>query len=194
MVDAISWGMTISFRSAACGVLTPTTYRITRLSWGLVGEGMWQADMEINYASKFRRASNPGTPPVVGPVPFVPPPSGGAGEFIQSKTGRADSGVLTVTLDNTPTAGNLLLIWLWARGAANAMAGIAPSGFTTIDGETTSPFDLWHGYKIAGSSESPAFATDHVAETPICWLAVVSTAVAARLKGLAVTVPGVPRP
>jgi len=157
MVDALSWGMTVSFRSAAVGVLTPTTYRITRLSWGLVGEGMWQADMEINYASKFRRASNPGTPPVVGPVPFTPSPSQNQVVTVQEQVSQDivfDSGAGWVT----PGTGSLLVLWHSTRSLKTPTA---PSGFTAHPSGTVDGMNDRGGmfYKIADGTESTITAS-----------------------------------
>lgn len=76
---------------------------------------------------------------------------------VQSKTNRADSGVLTVTLDSTPIEGNLLEVWLWSR--SSTVHSIPPSGFTLIDEFNAAPFYCWHGYKVAGPSESTSIST-----------------------------------
>jgi hypothetical protein len=78
MVAELSWGMTISFRSAACGILSPTTFRVSRCSWQLITPGIWRAHLELNFPTKFGKRSvgggsgNPGTPSTTGPVPFIP--------------------------------------------------------------------------------------------------------------------------
>lgn len=78
-VHKIAHGMTISFRSAACGVLTPLTLRVARLSWAKIGPTRYRADLELAIPRKFGRGPDPGsgggsnsTPTPVAPVPFVP--------------------------------------------------------------------------------------------------------------------------
>ena len=149
LVDQISWGMTISFRSAACGIYTPSTYRITRLSWELIGEGLWRADMEINYASKFRRASNPGTPVVVGPVPFVP--SAPAFQVV-TKQEQVSVDIVIGSGDgwHTPGVGSLLLIYHSTR---SLHVPTTPSGFTPHPQGQVGAIGAMF-YKIADGSES----------------------------------------
>jgi hypothetical protein len=80
-VDTISWGQTISFRSAACAILTPTTFRISKLAWEWRGLDQWRAHLELNFPTKFGRRSGGGgsgapggtnPPPTTAPPPFVP--------------------------------------------------------------------------------------------------------------------------
>jgi hypothetical protein len=71
-VGLITWGHTVSFRSAAAGVLTPETLRVSRCSWEQLSPERWRAHLELGYPSKFGRRSNPGPPPATGPLPFVP--------------------------------------------------------------------------------------------------------------------------
>ena len=130
-VDDLSWGMTVSFRSAAVGLLTPTTLRISRLSWERTGEDLWRADMELNYPTKFGRASNPGSPPVTAPPPFVPGTLSGIP--VQTVT-VFEQVAANITMDSgdgwaTPTAGNLLVAWHSCRSGSTKTFN-TPSGWT----------------------------------------------------------------
>lgn len=155
MVDQLSWGMTISFRSAACGIFTPTTYRVSRCSWEMVGQGLWRAHLELNYPNKFHRRSNPGTPPATAPLP-TPPLTGGRVQVVTTNEQVA----ATITIDSgdgwaTPGAGNLLVAWWSVRsGTANTLQ--TPAGWTA---HPTGPVDAGVDrggmfYKVADGTES----------------------------------------
>ncbi len=84
--------------------------------------------------------------------------SPGSPSLIQSETGRADSGVLTVTLPAAPTPTKLLMVWLWARGGS--IHSIAPVGFTLVDEYDASPFYLWVGYRIVQTGDGDSVSTN----------------------------------
>lgn len=155
-VDSISWGMTISFRSAACGIFTPSTYRITRLSWELIGEGLWRADIELNYASKFGRASNPGTPPVVGPVPFTPSAS-----VFQSATNTEQvMSSVDVTWPSSTGVGDLLVGCYAIRshdvtGGPSGWSG-HPSGLVSVSGGSSTG-EMFYDLAASGSETTETF-------------------------------------
>jgi hypothetical protein len=70
-VDLIKRGQTVSFRSAAAGVLSPLVMRVGRLVWHWAGPEHWIANLELDFPRKLA-----GTipPPVYrgNPGPFVP--------------------------------------------------------------------------------------------------------------------------
>lgn len=76
-IPRIAYGMMISFRSAACGVLTPVTLRIGNLVWEIAGPEEMICKLELGRPEKMARRVKKGTPPVVGPVIDVPQPGGG---------------------------------------------------------------------------------------------------------------------
>jgi hypothetical protein len=73
-VDKIKYGQTVSFRSAACGILTPETLRIGSLQWTKISADRYRANLELGYPTKFgKRAGGTGSStPTPGPTPFIP--------------------------------------------------------------------------------------------------------------------------
>lgn len=169
MVDQLSWGMTISFRSAACGIFTPTTYRVSRCSWEMVGQGLWRAHLELNYPNKFHRRSNPGTPPATAPLPFVP----GTGQVQVVTKDEQVSADLTIASGDgwaTPGAGNLLVMWHSARSGKTPLT---PSGWTAHPQGTVVANNDRGGmfYKIAAGTESSITASVSAGDRHACTIA-----------------------
>jgi hypothetical protein len=73
-VDKIKYGQTVSVRSAAMGLLSPTTLRIGSLQWTKISADRYRANLELGYPTKFgRRSGGTGsTTPTPGPTPYVP--------------------------------------------------------------------------------------------------------------------------
>jgi hypothetical protein len=66
-VDLIKYGQTVSFRSAAAGVLSPVTVRVKRLLWEEAAPRIWLARLELGFPKKVA----PRLPPA-NRVPSVP--------------------------------------------------------------------------------------------------------------------------
>jgi hypothetical protein len=120
-VDKIKYGQTVSFRSAACGVLTPETLRVGSLQWTKISADRYRANLELGYPTKFgKRAGGGQTAPVTGPVPFVP-----GGGFQYNVGGFVTGGAAaSATLDAPAGTNSLLVVALSAEddGAARALA------------------------------------------------------------------------
>lgn len=59
-VDLVKYGQTVSFRSAACGVLTPISVRVARLQWSEFTPGVYKAELELGYPAKLVPRIGPG--------------------------------------------------------------------------------------------------------------------------------------
>ena len=127
-VDTISWGMTISFRAAAAGVLAPTTFRISRCSWEYVGIDVWRAHLELNYPTKFERRGKPVGPPVTGPVPFVPgvPFQYGVGSIANA------SATASASLPVPAGTGSTLIIAISAEDDGGTNRALSTGGYSLI--------------------------------------------------------------
>ncbi len=69
-VDLIKYGQTVSFRSAAAGVLSPVTVRVKRLLWEEAGPRTWLAHLELGFPKKVAGRLPPANR---GPIePFYP--------------------------------------------------------------------------------------------------------------------------
>lgn len=73
-VDKIKYGHTVSFRSAAAGVLSPVTLRVASLYWEPVSPGVYLAHLELGVPQKIAPKVRKGSPPADQP-PFVCTPT-----------------------------------------------------------------------------------------------------------------------
>jgi hypothetical protein len=72
-VDLIKYGHTVSFRSAAAGVLTPVTLRVATLYWEPVGDGVYLAHLELGVPEKLAPRVRRGSPPDPADLPPFEP-------------------------------------------------------------------------------------------------------------------------
>jgi hypothetical protein len=172
-VDLIRKGQTVSYRSAATGVLTPITVRVASLYWEPVAKSVYVAHLELANPQKLSRRLHSGIPPgaVPGDGALLPPwvciptdftvpwCSGGGGMLSVTATGApADQSAETVQLYDTARYRFTFVAThaTTAVGGQDDLVGAVGAGvFGAAASPTTNPQGT--GLRYVFGSEFPAF-------------------------------------